>query len=383
MSISTIVTPVAPNEILRDEWLSYMNFGHFERQFFVELFGPLIGLEKEWRSQGATEDELSLTAFGFHYLRRHTVQVNTGLLGGYSEIVLEETPEYEIKRDRYGRRIKLCKGKATTGLPMDYPVTDMDSWKRIKPLFAYSAARFADDWLEQANTARANGALIIAHIPGGFDAPRQLMGEENLCFAYYEQPELVSDILNTIGDTAERVLERVTRKIIVDHLTVHEDMAGKSGSLVGPNLISEFITPYYLRIWDMLRNRGATSFQQDSDGNMNAVIPAFLDAGLTCMYPMEPAAGMDIVQVRKTYGKRLGVMGGIDKHVLRKDKSAIRTELEYKLQPLMRQGGTVFGLDHRIPNGTPLKNYRYYVKTAREILGLDPNPNPSWARMAF
>jgi hypothetical protein len=30
-----------------------------------------------------------------------------------------------------------------------------------------------------------------------------------------------------------------------------------------------------------------------------------------------------------------------------------------------------FSLDHRIPNGTPLENYRYYVKTAQEMLGID------------
>ena len=49
----------------------------------------------------------------------------------------------------------------------------------------------------------------------------------------------------------------------------------------------------------------------------------------------------------------------------------------------MRTGGMVFGLDHRIPNGTPLANYRYYVRTAREMLGLEPNGEPGWQRMAF
>ncbi len=76
---------------------------------------------------------------------------------------------------------------------------------------------------------------------------------------------------------------------------------------------------------------------------------------------------MDIVHLRKEYGNRLAIKGGIDKHVLRQGKDAILKELEYKLQPLMRQGGMVFGLDHRIPSGTPLEAYRYYVKTAREI----------------
>ncbi len=53
------------------------------------------------------------------------------------------------------------------------------------------------------------------------------------------------------------------------------------------------------------------------------------------------------------------------------------------MQPLMREGGVVFGLDHRIPNGTPLDLYRYYVRRGRELLGLEPNPQPSWGRMAF
>ena len=135
----------------------------------------------------------------------------------------------------------------------------------------------------------------------------------------------------------------------------------------------------------MLSSKGTKIFQQDSDGNMNSVIDAFLECGLTVMFPMEPSAGMDIVKIRQKYGKRLAMLGGIDKHVLRSSKEAILKELEYKMQPLMQQGGMVFGLDHRIPNGTPIENYRYYVNKGREILGLPPisSNKKGWQRMAF
>jgi uroporphyrinogen-III decarboxylase len=170
---------------------------------------------------------------------------------------------------------------------------------------------------------------------------------------------------------------------MIDNLVVHEDMAGKTGSLIGPDLIKQYIKPYYRKTWDMLSAKGTKLFSQDSDGNMNSVIDAFLDCGVNIMFPAESAAGMDIVQLRKTYGTSLAFKGGIDKHVLRQGKEAIRNELEYKLQPLMQQGGMVFGLDHRIPNGTPLEAYRYYVKTAREILGLESGKGSGWRRMAF
>ena len=50
-------------QFTRERYLELMTFGQFERQMFVELFGPLIGLDEEWRGQGASADELSLVAF--------------------------------------------------------------------------------------------------------------------------------------------------------------------------------------------------------------------------------------------------------------------------------------------------------------------------------
>jgi uroporphyrinogen-III decarboxylase len=160
----------------------------------------------------------------------------------------------------------------------------------------------------------------------------------------------------------------VSSTVQVDLLSVHEDMAGKSGSLIGPTHIEEFVAPYYRRVWDMLQDRGARLFDQDSDGNMNTVIPAFLDAGVNLMHPMEPAANMDVVRAREEYGTRVAFYGGIDKHVIRRSRDEIVAELEYKIPPMVRTGGCVIALDHRIPNGTPLANYRFYIEKSWEIL---------------
>ena len=101
---------------------------------------------------------------------------------------------------------------------------------------------------------------------------------------------------------------------------------------------------------------------------MNGVIDAFLDAGLNVMYPMEPAAGMDIVKTREKYGKRLAFQGGLDKHVIRRSKEEITAELEYKIPPMVASGGCVLSLDHRIPNGTPLAHYKFYIEKVWQII---------------
>ncbi len=360
-------------EVGRDEYLNYMTFQSNDRPLFTEIFGPLLGLKEEWVEQGASPGELDFSAFRYRRAMDGYVPVNTGWIGGCEEEILEETDEYIISRDRMGRRMKLIKAAATLPLPMEYPVRNMDDWLKVKQHYEFSEERFGEGWEKAAREHLQAGRVVTVCIPGGFDEPRQLMGEEGLCIAYYEQPELVHDILQTIGDTAMKVLDRVSAAVGVDQLFVHEDMAGKSGPLAGPKQVAEFIRPYYRRVWDMLRDRGTRLFSQDSDGNMNAVIPAFLDAGINLMYPMEPAAGMDIVKVRETYGKKLAFMGGIDKHVIRRSKDEIVAELEYKIPPMVRSGGCVLGLDHRIPNGTPLDNYRFYMQKAWEIMDREMN----------
>ncbi|GHU76355.1 hypothetical protein AGMMS49992_21870 [Clostridia bacterium] len=372
-----------------NEFLAHMfreDSGQPHREMLAELFGPLIGLEDEWKAQGATPAQLDLTAFCFDYVEPRYIQ-GLGILNPNPDVLLEETDTYIIFRDALGRKIKRIKGVSTIGLPMDYPVRNGDDWLKIRSLYAWSPERLANARAdaESLRAAQNAGAYIVAYIPGGFDTLRELMGEENACLAYYDQPELVEDIFATISETNTRVTDFYSAILIIDQISVHEDLAGKGGPLIGPNIVREFIKPYYRAAWDLASARGTRVFSQDSDGNITPVIESFMECGVNLFYPCEPAAGMDIVALRKKFGSTLLLKGGINKHVLRESKAAIRAELEYKLQPCMLGGGTIFGLDHRIPNGTPLENYIYYVKTARELLNLPllEEAEPGWGRMGF
>ena len=40
----------------REQYIDLFTSDRVDRPMFVELFGPLIGLEDEWRAQGASED---------------------------------------------------------------------------------------------------------------------------------------------------------------------------------------------------------------------------------------------------------------------------------------------------------------------------------------
>ena len=367
----------------REAYIRHQLGEESEGEIFVELFGPLVGLEAEWRRQGASEEEIALDAFDFD-TADFCWAADTGLQGDRPEKVLEDTDRRRIWMDSLGRRMELDKRTASIGLPVSFPVEDHDDWRDIRHWLADHPGRTPAANLEACRATREAGGCVMLSMPGAYDTVRQLMGDENACIAFLEEPELVADILRAAGDLMEAVIGRIAECSPLDLLHVHEDFAGKSGPLVGPATVQAFFQPYYRWVWERAQEAGARLFSLDSDGNILAVLEALMACGVNRFYPMEPAAGMDIVALRKTYGKSLVLAGGIDKHVLRESPEAIQRELEYKMQPLMQGGGTVFGLDHRIPNGTPIAHYRYYVRTARELLGLPPaRPRKgSWRRMA-
>jgi uroporphyrinogen decarboxylase len=98
--------------------------------------------------------------------------------------------------------------------------------------------------------------------------------------------------------------------------------------------------------------------------------------GVTVHWPLERAAGMDPVEVRRRYGHALGLAGGIDKRELTKDFAAIDAELE-RIAPLIEDGGYIPTLDHAVPPDIPYANWLYYLERKAKLLGIDPGAVPA------
>jgi uroporphyrinogen decarboxylase len=61
------------------------------------------------------------------------------------------------------------------------------------------------------------------------------------------------------------------------------------------------LRPRHRQITDRFHKAGIDTIMVDSDGNCEALIPMILDVGINCIEPLEAAAGMDSVRLRKQY----------------------------------------------------------------------------------
>ena len=194
------------------------------------------------------------------------------------------------------------------------------------------------------------------------------MGEVNLFYAYYDQPDLIRDMLSFLTDFWIEIYGAVLKDVQPDSAEFWEDMAYKNGPLISPAAFREFMLPCYKKLIGFLRENGVRHFCVDTDGDCWQLIPLFLEAGMTGMLPFEVQAGMDIVAVRQAF-PRLQIYGGLDKRALAQGKEAIDRELEAKVPPLLRQGGYIPFADHLVPPEISWENFVYYRRRLAEMIG--------------
>jgi uroporphyrinogen decarboxylase len=208
---------------------------------------------------------------------------------------------------------------------------------------------------------------VYLYMCGLFGQARHLLGFENLMFAYYDAPALIHAIGEHWVTLHTSVIEQMTASAKIDAIDFWEDMSYRNGPMIGPQLFREFMSPYYKRVIECARSCGIEVFEVDSDGNVDELIPLFLEAGVNKLLPFEVQAGMDIRDVRKKYGTKLIIEGGIDKRVLALDRAAIREEVESKVPFLLRDGGYFPAIDHYVPPDVPLENFEYFLNLIREV----------------
>lgn len=136
-------------------------------------------------------------------------------------------------------------------------------------------------------------------------------------------------------------------------------------------MFRKFMIPRYHQITDLLHKNGIDIIFVDSDGDVNELIPLWLECGINYIWPLEVVANNDAVALRKKYGKDLILGGAIDKRALIKGKEAIREEIMSKVPFLLEQGGYFPTVDHQVPPDVTFENYCYYINTLREVAGLE------------
>ena len=331
--------------------------------------GLLAETPRRWRKEGMPEDY----DFGYDFAYHEGLGINMGHLPAWQEEVIEDEGPTELVRDANG--IVKRRWKDQSGMPefISFPVSGRESWREVRQrLEADAPGRFPDNWPERVERLKLTDKMITfggTYVGGFFGYLRELCGDD-IYYLFYDDPALVEEMLEFQADRLIALIEPIAQAgVRIDEFFVWEDMCYKNGPLIGPDRFRELIVGPMTRTVDAAKRCGAKIVNVDSDGNIEKLIPLWLEAGVNMLHPFEVAAGMDVVAIKRQYGDRLVVRGGIDKRELAKDFAAIDREMQ-RVQPAYDLGGYIPTVDHAVPHDVSWDNFRHYLDKKAQMVGL-------------
>ncbi len=360
---------------LRERWRRTMFFQKVDSIPNFE-FGYWDSTLPKWHEQGlppeVNNEASAYTYFGIE--NWHTAWINVmGLLPPFDYRVIKETDERLIYRDQSACTAEINK-KGDKSIPhyIDFYLKDRKTWEDYKERLQASEDRVPSNWEELVKKYNKRDYPLAVGIGSMIGSPRNWIGFKNIALMIYDDPELLEEIIETLCCLVCDTLERVLPDVEFDFGAGWEDICFNSGPIVGYEFMRNVVTPRYKRITDLLKKHGCHVAWTDCDGNIVPVIDCFLNGGINCMFPVEVHGGSDPVLMRQKWPDIL-MQGGVDKIKLAKGKQEIRAELE-RLLPLVKYGGFVPGVDHRVPADVSLENYKYYLKLKRQMFGAGGSP---------
>jgi uroporphyrinogen decarboxylase len=320
---------------------------------------PWVTTAERWYKEGLPEG-MDPADF-FHY---EMVGVGADLTFRFPTETVEETEEYVIVRDANGALYKNWKHMTSTPERIDFLIKTRELWEEHKPRLEWSADRLDLQAIRETEArCRETGQWFFCSCAFGYDLIQGVVGSERLLMSMATDPDWVQDLFDTWSINCANALEEIVGAgVQLDGVFAYDDMGYRNASLFSPAMFRRFEFPNHKRLYDCAKAHGLKCILH-SCGCVKELIPGLIEAGLSCLQPLEVKAGMDLIELKKLYGEVLSFMGGIDvRKMALPDPAPIEEEIRTKIGAAKVGGGYIYHSDHSIPDNVSFDRYQYVME---------------------
>lgn len=192
-----------------------------------------------------------------------------------------------------------------------------------------------------------------------------LMGYETLCYALSDQRDLVEAIARKLEAIYASALKRILEFPRVKIIWGSDDMGFKTGLMISPDDTRKLVLKGHRELATMAHAAGRP-YILHACGNLSDIIDDLVnDVKIDGKHSFEDAIE-DVCEVKRTYGRHISLLGGIDVDFLcRAGEQEIRARVRKTLDICMPGGGYCLGTGNSVANYIPLDNYLAMIDEGR------------------
>jgi len=316
-----------------------------------------------WHKEGLPEGTSPAEYFGYEL-----AGASADMTFRFEPEVIEETEEYVIERNSNGAIRKNWRHMTSTPQCLDFTIKDRASWDKHKHRLEVTKEHINWDTLEAFNESKEAGYWCYLSAAMGYDKTQGIIGSENLIMSMATDPDWVHEMFMT---SAEMICAAAQMMIDggfeFDGAFFYDDMGYRNAALFSPDMYRRLLMPAHALACSFFHDRGLKVLMHTC-GCVNEIVSDIIEAGVDCLEPLEVKAGMDVVELKREYGKDLAFMGGIDvRNWALEDPGPMEQELRTKIPVAMEDGGYIFHSDHSVPDNVSFQRYERVIEIVREL----------------
>jgi uroporphyrinogen decarboxylase len=235
--------------------------------------------------------------------------------------------------------------------------------ERYTPPLSYIERLFDAARAEAARAQHPDHCLIYGTHIGPFTAAYMAMGFACFFVRIMDDPTFAHQLLENRTEWCIAQYRKAC-DLGAEVLVLGDDVAFRDGPMISPRMCQEFIFPYHRQIVEAFD----VPVIWHSDGDIRPLLPMAIEAGFVGVHGLEPAAGIDLTEVKREYGRDLVLIGNLDVTVLAgSDLAAVRREVNRCMAQDTTGGGYMFASCNSIFKGLNLHAVQEMFRYARGI----------------
>jgi uroporphyrinogen decarboxylase len=226
-------------------------------------------------------------------------------------------------------------------------------------------ARNSPAWIETVKGLHPDFP-VYGSICEGHEELWRIIGSENVMLWIGLYPDELGRFIERLG---RFVIEMTRAQIkagggLLDGMVIWGDVAYVNGMLFSPDFWRRHFKPIVREQIRVCHQAGLPVIYHGC-GNASAIYEDFIEMGLDSYNPLEAKAGLDVVDLRRRFGHRMGFCGNMDARAwatvpMEELRRIVLTKLN-----AAKGGGFIFQSDHSVPSNVSAERYQYVVELVR------------------
>jgi hypothetical protein len=208
---------------------------------------------------------------------------------------------------------------------------------------------------------------VYGSICEGHEQLWRIIGSQNVLLWIGLYPDQLARFIERLGEFLVQMTKAQIRAAagLLDGMVIWGDVAYVNGMLFSPDFWRAHFKPIVREQIRVCHEAGLPVIYHGC-GNAKAILDDFVEMGLEAYNPLEAKAGLDVVELRRRYGHRLGFCGNMD--VLAWAGAPLPELKRIVLRKLnaAKGGGYIFQSDHSVPGNVSAERYQYVIELVRK-----------------